>query len=96
MVKNPASITTDFAYLRIIGDRELANDVYDHVVRDQSNIIKKWADRIKKLDQSKIKFVLALSNNHLEGFSPSTANTLRSMLGMKRLEFRDKNQQTLF
>jgi len=96
MVKNPASITTDFAYLRIIGDRELANDVYDHVVRDQSNIIKKWADRIKKLDQSKIKFVLALSNNHLEGFSPSTANTLRSMLGMKRLEFRDKNQQTIF
>ncbi len=96
IVNNPAPITTDFVYLRLIGDRKLPNDAYDHVVREQNNVIKKWADKIKKLDQSKIKFVLALSNNHLEGFSPSTANTLRSMLSMKRLEFRDKNQLTIF
>ena len=96
MLKNPAPITTDFVYLRLIGDRTLPDDVYDHVVRDQSKIIKKWAERIKKLDYSKTKFAIALTNNHLEGFSPSTANTLRSMLGMKKLEFRDNSQQTIF
>lgn len=96
MLKNPAPITTDFVYLRLIGDRELPDDVYDHAVRDQSNIIKKWAERMKKLDYFKTKFAIAFVNNHLEGFSPSTANTLRNMLGMKKLEFRDMNQQTIF
>ena len=54
MVKNPAPITTDFVYVRLIGDRELPDDAYDHTVRDQSKVIAKWADKIKKLDESKM------------------------------------------
>lgn len=95
MVENPAPLTTDFVYLRLIGDRQLPNDVYNHTVRDQSRRIKKWASKIKALDES-INYVLALSNNHLEGFSPATTNKLRSMLGLEELEFRNKRQQTVF
>jgi len=96
MVENTAPITTDFVYVRLIGDRELPDDVYDHTVRDQSKVIEKWTDRIKKLDDSKVDFVLALSNNHLEGFSPATSNSLRKMLGLEKKEFRDKKQKSIF
>ena len=96
MVENTAPVTTDFVYVRLIGDRELPDDVYDHTVRDQSKVIKKWVDRIKKLDDSKVDFVFALSNNHLEGFSPGTSNSLRKMFGLEKKEFRDKKQKSIF
>lgn len=47
MVDNHAFITTDFIYVRLIGDRALPDDVYDHTVRDQSNVIQKWTDKIE-------------------------------------------------
>jgi len=97
MVDNPAPITTDFVYLRLIGDRELPEDVYDRKVRDQTSTIKKWALRIDKIkNNKKIKIGYLLSNNHLEGFAPSSVNTLRTQLGLDELKFQDKMQDTLF
>lgn len=97
MVDNPAPITTDFVYLRLIGDRELPEDVYDHKVRDKTSTIKKWALRIDKIkNNKKIKIGYLLSNNHLEGFAPSSVNTLRVQLGLDELKFQDKRQDTLF
>jgi uncharacterized protein YecE (DUF72 family) len=97
MVENPAPITTDFIYLRMIGDRELPEDVYDHKVRDNTETIQKWAKRVEKLkENNEIKIGYLLSNNHLEGFAPSTVNTLRANLGLEELKFKDKSQDTLF
>ena len=96
MVENPAPITADFVYVRLIGDRNLPQDVYDHKVRDQTSVLKKWADRIAKLDQDKIKSSWILLNNHLEGFAPSSAKSLRMILGLKDIDFRDKKQKSVF
>ena len=96
MVKNTAPITTDFVYLRLIGDRNLPDDVYDHTVRNQNKVIQKWADKIKSLDEVKVKLVFGVTNNHLEGFSPSSSNTLRKMLGLKEKSFQDYKQKTIF
>jgi uncharacterized protein YecE (DUF72 family) len=97
MVENPAPITTDFIYLRLIGDRELPEDVYSHKVRDQTETIQKWAKRVEELKENKeIKIGYLLSNNHLEGFAPSSVNTLRANLGLGELKFQDRMQDTLF
>lgn len=97
MVDNPAPITTDFVYLRLIGDRELPEDVYSHKVRDQTSIIKKWASKLEEIKNiKKIKMGYLLSNNHLEGFAPSSVNTLRVNLGLEELKFQDRMQDTLF
>ena len=97
MVDNPAPITTDFVYARLIGDRNLPEDVYDHRVRDKTGTLQKWADRLSNLENNdKVKFFWAFSNNHLEGFAPESANTLRMMLGLEKLEFRDKKQSSVF
>jgi len=97
MVDNPAPITTDFVYARLIGDRSLPEGVYDHPVRDQSKTIQKWADRLMDLqNNNRIKFSWAVLNNHLEGFAPFSANTLRVMLKMNELSFKDKKQKSVF
>lgn len=96
MVENPAPITADFVYLRLIGDRNLVQDVYDHKVRDQTKVLEKWADKISKLDQNKIKLSWILLNNHLEGFAPSSAKTMRMILGLPEIDFRDKRQKSVF
>ena len=96
MVKNTAPITTDFVYVRLIGDRNLPLDVYDHRVRDQTNVLKKWADKISNLNEEKTKIVWVLLNNHLEGFAPDSARSLRKILGMSDIEFRDRKQKSVF
>lgn len=97
MVDNPAPITTDFVYARLIGDRNLPKDVYDHKVRDKTGTIAKWAKRFSELEKNdNVKYFWAFTNNHLEGFAPDSANTLREQLGLEKLEFRDKRQGSVF
>jgi hypothetical protein len=38
---------------------------------------------------------MVLTNNHFEGFGPSTANSLRMQLGMRELIWEEKKQKTL-
>lgn len=95
-VKNPAPITTDFVYARLIGDRNLPKDVYNHRIRDKTDILVKWKEQLLKIyDNEKIKFSRILLNNHLEGFAPSSVNSLRVLLGMKEYSFSDKMQEKL-
>lgn len=97
MVENPAPITTNFVYARLIGDRTLLRDVYDHKVRDKTDVLEKWSKRLLKVrEDSRIKFSWAVLNNHLEGFAPETANTLRALLGMETLSFSDRMQRSIF
>ncbi len=93
-VNNPARITSDFVYLRLIGDRSIPEDQFGKVIQDKTQMIQSWAKKLEKIKE-KIPLVLALSNNHLEGFAPATANTLRTMLGLAKLEWHDKSQTSL-
>lgn len=97
MVDNPAPVTTDFVYLRMIGDRIIPDDSYGKIVREQRPILEKWSSKIKKISEnSDIKQAFVLLNNHLEGFSPNTANRFRGEMGLEMLEFKDKNQKMIF
>ncbi len=93
MVENPAPVTTDFVYARLIGDRGLPRDAYGCRVRDATGALEKWRDRLLGIGGAPgIGFSWVMVNNHLEGFAPGTANALRSMLGMGELEFSDRRQ----
>lgn len=96
LVENPAPVTTDFVYARLIGDRNLQQDVYPAKARDRTGVLEYWRDRLVQVqDRLDIKFSWAMLNNHLEGFAPGSANTLRSLLGMEIRDFSDKNQGML-
>ena len=82
-VLNPADVTTDFVYLRLIGDRSIPENKFGTIQKDQAESIGKW---IHKLDEIKNKVSLAvvMANNHFEGFSPYTANKLRLAMNLNR------------
>jgi uncharacterized protein YecE (DUF72 family) len=93
-VNNPLKITSDYVYVRLIGDRSIPDSEFGKVSIDKSELIQKWADKIKKLE-NKVALAMVMSNNHLEGFGPATANTLRMNLGLEELVWDEKKQKKL-
>ena len=93
-VNNPAKITSDYVYLRLIGDRSISESEFGKVITHRKEAIQKWVDKIKKLE-NKVQLAMVMTNNHFEGFGPATANTLRMQLGIEELVWDEKKQQKL-
>ncbi len=93
-VDNPSKITSDYVYLRLIGDRTIPESEFGKVIIDRTKLIAKWADKIKNLE-NKVDIAMIMTNNHFEGFGPFTANTLRVQLGLNELMWDEKRQEKL-
>ncbi|MGI0022674.1 MAG: DUF72 domain-containing protein [Nitrososphaeraceae archaeon] len=91
-VDNPCPVTSDYVYLRLIGDRSISE--FGKVVRDKSESVKSWAEKIKKIE-SKVSSFTIMTNNHYQGFAPATANSLRVELGLSELLWDEKKQRSL-
>lgn len=94
-VQNPTPLTSDFVYLRLIGDRTIAEQDFGKLQTDRTEQLKSWIAKLEKV-QDKISYAMVLANNRYEGFGPATANKLRMLLGMEEMSFVDKRQKTLF
>jgi len=66
-----------FAYIRIMGERDL--DKFDRVQRDRSDILEQWAIAIGALTAEQ---VFVYIDNYFEGFAPATAAKLQTKLGL--------------
>jgi len=93
-VNNPARITSDYAYIRLIGDRTIPESKFGKVTIDRSTSIQKWTEKIKQI-KSNTNLAIIMANNHFEGFAPATVNTLRTKLGLTELSWDKKKQQKL-
>ncbi len=91
-VNNPKPVTSDYLYVRLIGDRSISDSDFGMVSKDRSELIKSWA---KILQSRNIPLALVMANNHFEGFGPATANSLRLELGMSELIWEEKKQAKL-
>lgn len=91
-VQNTLPVTSDFLYLRIIGDRKIPQQSFGQLVRDRTEDLRKWAAKLEQ-QKDKVMFAAVLANNHYEGFAAATANKLRMLLGLDELVW--KNQKKL-
>lgn len=91
-VENPAPVTSDYIYLRLIGDRSIPESQFGKIQKDRTNEIKKW---INKLGSVKVSMAMIMLNNHFAGFAPGSANQFRKLIGLEELAFTDKKQKTL-
>ena len=94
-VLNPAEATTDFVYLRLIGDRSIPEDKFGTIQKDKSESIEKWAKRLDDM-KNKVSLAVVMANNHFEGFSPHTANKLRLAMNLEEITWHGKDQVKLF
>jgi len=92
-INNPMPITSNFLYVRLIGDRSIPDSEFGKVTKNKKELIESWAKKLQETQD--IPLAMVLTNNHFEGFGPSTANSLRMQLGMKELVWEEKKQETL-
>jgi uncharacterized protein YecE (DUF72 family) len=91
IVRTPPVVTTDFTYIRFIGDRSISEKDFGTIQRDRANEMVNWANRLKEVEQHErdVESAMVAANNHYAGFGPETTNMFREMLGLKRVEWGD-------
>ncbi len=93
-------ITSDFTYVRWLGDRkgiEEKTTTWDKVIVDRQSDLSEWVSLLKKVQERRI-MILAFANNHYAGHGPSTVELFRNLWGddalRKPQEPRRTEQQT--
>ena len=90
-IRTPPIVTTDFLYIRFIGDRTIQEKDFGKIQKDRVSEMKKWARFLKRAreEQEKINLAIVAANNHYAGFGPGTANTFRKMLDLSEVIWND-------
>jgi uncharacterized protein YecE (DUF72 family) len=81
-------ITTDFAYIRWLGDRkaiERVAKVWNRIVWDRTAELTSWVDVCKKI-QRRGMTIFGYFNNHYAGFGPASVQLFRDMCAANGLE----------
>ncbi len=94
----PPSVTADFIYLRLVGDRKITQ--FKTIQKDQADIMKTWKKALQEVGDS-VKERFVLFNNHFAGFGPASVNEFRRLMGLVELDWSGLNegevpQKTLF
>ena len=87
-IRTPPIVTSDFLYIRFIGDRTIQEKDFGKIQKDRVSEMKKWARFLKRArdeEQEKINLAIVAANNHYAGFGPGTANTFRKMLDLSEV-----------
>jgi uncharacterized protein YecE (DUF72 family) len=91
-LKTPPVVTTDFLYLRLIGDRSIQEKDFGLIQIDRIEDMQKWADNIKTIDDERIRLGIVTANNHYAGFGPGTVNIFRNMIGLPEAKWEEKEE----
>ncbi|MFZ0648547.1 MAG: DUF72 domain-containing protein [Nitrososphaeraceae archaeon] len=98
-LRTPPIVTTDFLYIRFIGDRSIDEKEFGQIQKDRVLEMKKWANQIRKVDTGmgkgkgkEVSLAMIAANNHYAGFGPGTVNIFRNMVGLPELSWEDQQQ----
>jgi uncharacterized protein YecE (DUF72 family) len=71
----PPILTTDFVYLRLIGDRSINERDFGKIKKDRTKEMQLWANIFKdvKKNEKNVKTAIVAANNHYTGFGPMTS-----------------------
>ena len=81
-------VTSDFAYVRWLGNRkgiEEQTTTWDKTVIDRQNDLRSWVVVLRRLVEDKrIRKIFAFSNNHYAGHAPATVKLFMELWGHKK------------
>ena len=90
-IRTPPIVTSDFVYVRLIGDRSIQERNFGRIQIDRIKEMKKVAYNFKKdSDESNLSgvtFSIVAANNHYAGFGPGTVNIFRQLLGLEEVKW---------
>jgi uncharacterized protein YecE (DUF72 family) len=92
-IKTPPIVTSDFVYVRLIGDRSIQEKDFGTIQIDRIKEMKKVARNFRKDSEgynlSRVRFSIIAANNHYAGFGPGTVNIFRQLLGLEEVKWDD-------
>ncbi len=88
-LQTPPVVTSDFVYLRLIGDRRLEESQFDKIRIDRIEEIRNWTNKMKEVKQNEkdVKIGIMAANNHYGGYGPGTVDIFRQNMDMEKLSF---------
>lgn len=94
-IRTPPVVTSDFVYVRFIGDRSIQEKDFGRIQIDRIKEMKKVARNFKgdtnEGNLSSVRFAIIAANNHYAGFGPGTVNVFRQLLGLDELKWGDES-----
>jgi uncharacterized protein YecE (DUF72 family) len=93
-IRTPPELTSDFLYLRFVGDRSVDEKDFGKIQRDRLKELQRWSEEVNRI-KDKSKFAIVAVNNHYTGFGPATANSFRKMMGLKEIVWDEMKQKGL-
>lgn len=94
-IQTPPVVTSDFLYLRFIGDRSIINEKdFGKIQKDRSEEMQNWANKLKLVQGDKetadrVKLAIVSANNQYAGFGPATANFFRTMMDLPSINWKE-------
>ena len=93
-IKTPPIVTSDFIYVRFIGDRSIHEKDFGTIQIDRIKEMKKVARNFGKDPEasnlSGVRYSIVAANNHYAGFGPGTVNIFRQLLGLEEVKWGDE------
>jgi len=88
-IQSPPIVTSDFVYLRLIGDRSIKENEFARIQKDREQEMQYWSDKFSRIDDNDkdVKAGIVAANNHYAGFGAATANMFRVMRGLEPVEW---------
>jgi uncharacterized protein YecE (DUF72 family) len=95
-IQTPLVVTTDFVYLRLIGDRTIIENEFGKIQKDRTVEMQYWANKLKVVEEEEaadqVKLAIVSANNHYAGFGPASANLFRGMMNLNPLNWEIENK----
>jgi uncharacterized protein YecE (DUF72 family) len=78
----PPIVTTDFVYLRLIGDRSINERDFGKIQKDRIKEMQQWANILQDIqnNEKNVKNAIVAANNHYAGFGPMTTKLFAEMM----------------
>lgn len=85
IIVTPPVMTTDFVYLRLIGNRNIDEKDFGKIQQDRKFEMQKWSNILNNVKNTEaiVKTAIISANNHYAGFGPMTAKMFGEMLNIK-------------
>jgi hypothetical protein len=91
-LQTPPILTTDFLYLRLIGDRSIQENDFGRIQIDRALEMQKWVENIEAFQNERIRLAIVTANNHYAGFGHGS-NIFRNMLGLPEAKWEDRGKE---
>jgi uncharacterized protein YecE (DUF72 family) len=92
-IRAPPINTSDFIYIRFIGDRSIQEKDFGQIQIDRIKEMQKVTHNLKRETNegnvTDVKLAIVEANNHYAGFGPGTVNIFRQLLGMNEIKWND-------